>query len=215
MNASKFRRLSFIFALPEARETVKRQSMLDYARGFIRDIDLLQKSEFEIRKTLLRVYSSTRDFYLWAESRPDFLLGCIVEKESAILLANEVLNKVCKRLNETDWKEKSEIDLFCMGDFTVDKKYDLLSPFIRRDTWENLFKKEERYKTRRLEIWQPPNGDKLRWAVTLASRKKSNMLELVLVDQVKDVFPLDALSKTASEIQNKKKTFLTRLIGEE
>lgn len=187
--------------------------MFDYIKSFIGGIELVQKSEVTIKKTLLDVQQG--DFNLWIESRSDFILGCIINKESDILLANKLMNEICKRLNETNWKEKSTIDTFCIVDFRIDSEHDILSSFIRKDTWESLFKKEEHYKPRRIEIWQPPNGDKLRWAITIASRKKSNMLEFILMNMFKDAFPIDAISKTMVEIQDRKKTFLTKLIGEE
>ena len=213
MSACKFRRLSFVFGLPEASKGARRQSMFDYIKSSIGGIELVQKSKVTTKKTTLSV--ERKGFSLWIESRPEFILGCIFHKESDTLLASQLMNEVCKRLNETDWKEKSMINMFCMVDFIIDKKYDLFPSFIRKDTWENLFKKEEHYKPRRIEIWQPPNGDRLRWALTIATGKKSNMLEFIQLNVFKDAFPIDAVSKTMLEIQDKKKTFLTKLIGEE
>jgi hypothetical protein len=214
MSIAKLKRLIFSSTLPSAGKGARRQIMFDQIKPFIQQISVAHQIEIEIMKTVLYVYPKD-DFGLWIDSRPEFVLGCVVYKDNDTQLANELMNEVYNRVNQTDWEEKSVIDLFCLCEFTMNKKYDLFSPFTREDTLASLSKDEEKYKIRRMDIWQPPSEIKPRWAISTQHGKKSNILELVLMDQRENVLPIDAVSQMASKIQDRKKKLLIQLFGEE
>jgi len=214
MSTTKFRRFSFLFVLPTPKgKSVRRMEMFEHVKGFIGNIALLQKSEAMMKKTTMDFQQDGLGF--WVDSRPDFNLGCVVLKESEMLLANEVMNEVCTRLNEANWEEKHHIDMFCIASFILESKNDIFSSFIRKDAWDKLFKKEENYKPRRLEIWQPPSKDKIRRGFTIATGKKGNMIEFTLSNMFENAFPIDAVSKAMSAVNETKKTYLMKLIGRE
>jgi hypothetical protein len=213
MSPTRFQDFSLVFNLPQTKnKKLVRQSMFDYVKDFLYSIELVQKSKVKMRKAYAII--EQEHFGVFIDARENFYLGCTFDRKKTVDLTNAVMNEICRRLNEKDWKEKSKILVYSFIDSILDSSHDPFLALIGKDTWEKLFKGEENYRPRRIEIWQPPNGDELRKGVNIISRRKGNMIECIQSNVYRDSFPINVVSKTMSELEETKKTLLTKLIGE-
>jgi hypothetical protein len=213
MNAHRLARFALVFAfLQTEKNNAIRQSMFDYVKSFIGSTEIAQKSKVVMKKTMVSVQQD--DFFVWSSIKKFFNLGCSFGKDSAIAPVNTIINEICEKLNKKDWKEKSKIHIFSSYSSMTDTKHDFFSPFIRNDTWINLFGENKIYKPRRIEIWQPPDGDSMRRGVNIISRKKGNIIECIQSNAYKDNLPMDIVLNFISDLQKTQETILTKLISE-
>jgi hypothetical protein len=213
MSAHRFTDFALVFALLQTKKNnVVRQSIFDYVKSFIGSIEIVQKSKVVMKKTTANIEQD--DFLVYFESKGIFNLGCSFQKDSAIAPVNTIINEIGKKLNEKDWKEKSPINVLSICNSMADSKHDFFSPFIRKDTWVDLFGENKTYKPRRIEIWQPPNGDSTRRGLNIISRKKGNIIQCVLSNVYKDNFPMDVVSNAISDLQKTQETIIVKLTSE-
>jgi hypothetical protein len=213
MSAHRFTDFALAFGFLQTKKNkVIRQSMFDYIKSFIGSIEIAQKIKVFDKKT--KVFIEQDDFVVWFDSKEFFNLGCTFDKDSAIAPANALINEICKKLNEKDWKEKSKVNVLSSYRSMIDSKHDFFSPFIRKDTWINLFGENKTYKPRRIEIWQPPDEDDMRRGVNIISRKKGNMIECILSNVYTGNLPMDVVSNFISDLQKTQETILVKLTSE-
>ncbi len=199
-----------VFVLPKtAGRSEMRQSILDYIKTFVTNIDAVRQLEVTIRKRDLDI--SCEDFTIYFSSTRMFKMGFMTEKEKALKTINSIMNEVFEKLNDReDRKAKSEIGVISMVSRKMNKKSmrALISRLVNKETLKGLKYQGVSFKPTRMRLMaekKANKGERKRAAIlSIAGSEEGNVLELDLFHIYKDRFPADMVSES---IKDSKKLF--------
>lgn len=205
-------RFGLALVLPETRgKSDLRQSILDYLKTFITNIDAVRKLEVTIKKRTIQVDAEV--FGIYFDSTREFKMGFVTEKEDTIQTINSILNEITKKLNEMENKKaKSEITLVCLLGYPLKKKATRtsFSKLLDEETLSGLKYKRLSFIPTQVAFETKMKKERAKHArFRIFRREEENILELVLAKEYKDRFPVD-IAKSASRDA---KEFLNELLS--
>ena len=205
-------RFGLALVLPETRgKSDLRQSILDYLKTFITNIDAVRKLEVTVKKRTIQVYSNV--FGIYFDSTREFKMGFATDKEDAVQTINSILNEITKKLNEMENKKaKSEITLVCMLGYPLKKKatWTSFSKLLDEETLSGLkYKRLSFIPTQVAFETKMKKGRAKHARFRIFREEEENILELVLVKEYKDRFPVDIAKSASGDV----KEFLNELLG--
>lgn len=188
------------FFLPKTRgKSDVRQSILDYIKTFISNIDAVRNLDVTIKKRV--VWVENKDFSIFFDARRSFKMGYATSDEKHLVTLNNIMNQVCEKLNQMD-KEKAKSEIVLISTLSSElrgrDRYKTISRLVKEEALQELSQEamnfapiQVRVSTKR-ENWRK-SGRMARFNLTVEEKK--TLLNVDLLNRYKRQFPIDITGK--------------------
>ena len=131
-------------------------------------------------------------------SSPEIMIQAICFKENFLNVINRVLNGIFSEINKMDEREsKSEMVIIYLTAYNIESEYEPFSIITNTKPFKNLLKIERNISPSRLVIEPEPKTsfETGLYRITLSKEEKENLLEIIIIDLLKDEVPIDLFKK--------------------
>jgi hypothetical protein len=208
---------SFILGFDLPKTTGKsdvRQSILDYIKTFISNIDVIRDFDVTIKKREISVASE--NFGVFFDSTRTFKMGFATEEEKALETINDIMNQISEKLNGLNKKNaKSQIFLAYTLAYELDKKIKPFSRLVRKEALEELSQTGMNFVPIKMNLFArtEEKANKIRGSqITINARGKTRVLEIDLANAYRDQFPID-ITKKAFRVSTELLNRILKILG--
>jgi len=222
VNALGFKSFALIFLLSKTKGKSKvRQSILDYIKSFISNIDSVRDFEITMKKRSIDI--GDKRFSIHFDSQKTFKMGFITFDEKILGTINTILNEISSKLNEfNEEKAKSEMILAFTLEYEIEERSKPFSKIINKKTLKRLSQSRILFEPVDIEIMGVEEGKEKVFRFRISTEEAPHghaeeekaLLEISQVDILRDQFPVNITMKALADSKKFLNKVMTVLVGE-